>query len=670
MADPTRIIRMRHFTIVFLLLVCSGSALRAQFNTNRLPGGGGGNSSMQRDTTKHDHEPDTLTLRFRYLDEPTDFMLDSTISDFQLNYLGVPASYMTLGNNGNAARNLLLSPRMIPGFDPGFHAFDIYSYNHTNARFYNTNRPYSELGYLIGAKQEQMINLMHTQNRGEKFNFSFAYRKINSPGFYRNQSTNHDNYRVTANYNSQNKRYHLFASYYLNKLNGGENGGVQNPADLENPEFTQLRLIPTNLGGASAQSSSFFNTSIATKNAYQEAGILLRQQYDWGKGDSIHINDTTDIYKFDPLFRVEHTFSYTENTYRYIDESPDSLWYAQKYGFSIPRGGNDSIYTRHRWRIMSNDLSVMQFPVRGNTAHFIKLGGTLETIAGQFQAMNESFMNFRVHGEYRNKTRNQRWDLQAKGEFYLLGENAGDYMVMGRLSRFLNETLGNVSLMAMNVNKEPSYVYRYFGTNQPPPSAVWLNNNLDKENVTQIQFRADNKQLKYNVTANYYLFNKYTYFKSYKESDQFAGLFNLLQLVVYKRIDVRSFTFDADAAFQQIAGDAPVQLPAFWARLRMAYTARLFKNLNLYTGLEGKYNTPYYADDYSPVIGQFVYQNIQQFSNMPDVAAFVNFRIKSFTAYVRGENLNSFVWNYNFNAPLYPSNDFAVRVGIRWWFVN
>lgn len=659
---------MRHFTIVFLLLVCSGSALRAQFNTNRLPGGGGGNASMQRDTTKHDHEPDTLTLRFRYLDEPTDFMLDSTISDFQLNYLRVPATYMTLGNNGNAARNLLLTPRMTPGFDAGFHSLDVYGYNHGNARFYNTNRPYSELGYLIGAKQEQMINLMHTQNRGEKFNFSFGYRKINSPGFYRNQSTNHDNYNVTANYNSQNKRYHIFGSYYLNKLNSGENGGIQNPADLDNPDYTQLRLIPTNLGGGSTENSStFFNTAIPTKNDYQEASILIRQQFDWGKGDTIHVNDTTDIYKFDPLFRVEHTFSYTQNTYDFIDSAPDSTWYADHYGFRIPEGGTDTVYTRHQWRTISNDVSVMQFPVRGNLAHFVKLGGGLDNISGRFQADTISFMNFRVHGEYRNKTRNQRWDLQARGEFYVLGENAGDYAVMGRLSRYLNETLGNVSLMATNVNKEPSYVYRYFGSNQDIP---WQNLNLDKENITQIQFRADNKKLKYNITANYYLFNKYTYFKSFTQSEQFTGLFNLLQLVAYKRLDLGNFTFDADAAFQQIAGDAPVQIPAFWARLRMAYTARLFKNLNLYTGLEGRYNTPYYADDYSPVIGQFVYQDRQQFSNKPEVAAFAHFRIKSFTAYVRAENLNSFVWDYNFYAPLYPSNDFALRVGLRWWFVN
>ncbi len=669
MPDLTRIIPMRQFSILFLLLVCTGTALRAQFNTGRLPmrGGGGGNTSMQRDTTKHDHEPDTLTLRFRYLDEPTDFRIDSSIADFSQNYLGYPASYMTLGNNGNASRNLIFTPIMTPGFDAGFHAYDIYGFNHQKARFYNTNRPYSELGYLIGAKQEQIINVQHTQNRGEKFNFSFQYKKVNSPGFFQNASSNHDTYNVTASYNSQDKRYHLFVSYYLNKINGGENGGIVNVADLKNPEYTQQRLIPVRLGGSNPGSSSFFNTAIPVKSYNQEASILVRQQYDWGKGDTVHVNDTTEYYKFDPVFRVEHTFTYTENTYRFQDSQPDSLYYRTFYDFNIPLVNTDTIRTRHRWRIMSNDISLMQFPLRGNQAHFIRVGAAFEIIKGQFNMGEASFTNLRLHGEYRNKTRNQRWDLQAKGDLYPVGENAGDYAVNGRLSRFLNETLGNISLMASNVNREPSYVYKYFGTDR---NKVWTNTGLNKENITQIQFRADNRKLKYNITANYFLYTNYTYFSSFTKSAQTSSPFNLLQLVGYKRFDVKSFTFDGDVAFQQLAGTAPLQLPTFWARLRIAYTAKLFKNLNLYTGLEGKYNTPYYADDYSPVLGQWVYQNFQQINNKPDIAAFVHFRIKSLSAFVRGENLNTFLWENNFHAPFYPSNDFALRVGIRWWFVN
>ena len=99
-----------------------------------------------------------------------------------------------------------------------------------------------------------------------------------------------------------------------------------------------------------------------------------------------------------------------------------------------------------------------------------------------------------LHGEYRNKTRNQKWDLSAKGEFYLAGRNSGDYNVTGMLSRYLNETLGNVHLFFSNTNREASYIYKYFSSSYDS----WYNSGLGKENITQLQFAADNKKLKYN----------------------------------------------------------------------------------------------------------------------------------------------------------------------------
>src|SRR5690606_35470790 len=144
----------------------------------------------------------------------------------------------------------------------------------------------------------------------------------------------------------------------------------------------------------------------------------------------------------------------------------------------------------------------------------------------------------------------------------------------------INDLLGNVSLMAKNVNKEPSYIYRYFELNH---DKVYRNADIGKENITQLQFRADNRRLQYNLQANYYLFNKYTYFKSFSESEQFTGLFNMLQIIFHKRVNVGSFFWDADFAFQQIAGNAPINIPTIWTRHRFAYNGQLYKNLNLYT---------------------------------------------------------------------------------------
>jgi hypothetical protein len=102
-----------------------------------------------------------------------------------------------------------------------------------------------------------------------------------------------------------------------------------------------------------------------------------------------------------------------------------------------------------------------------------------------------------------------------------------------------------------------------------------------------------------------------------------------------------------------------------------------FPNLQIAFGLEGRYHTPYRADNYSPVLGQFFYQDSVQISNLPDIAGLLHFRIRTFTAYIRAENLNTarifggFQFNNNnLAAPDYPTPGLVLRLGIFWSFVN
>ncbi|NJO25216.1 MAG: putative porin, partial [Bacteroidia bacterium] len=66
--------------------------------------------------------------------------------------------------------------------------------------FFNTTKPYTELNYTLGSRVEQMIEVMHTQNIRPQWNASMQYRLINSPGFFKNQKTNHNNYLFTSWY--------------------------------------------------------------------------------------------------------------------------------------------------------------------------------------------------------------------------------------------------------------------------------------------------------------------------------------------------------------------------------------------------------------------------------------------------------------------------------------
>ena len=113
-------------------------------------------------------------------------------------------------------------------------------------------------------------------------------------------------------------------------------------------------------------------------------------------------------------------------------------------------------------------------------------------------------------------------------------------------------------------------------------------------------------------------------------------------------------------------------------RQRLAFEGNFFKNLNISTGLEVRYHTPYKADNYAPVLGQFFYQDTATINNRPEINAFLHFRIRSFKGFIRVENLNTFkvgdkgvqFTNNNLATPNYAYPGLVTRFGIYWSFVN
>jgi hypothetical protein len=164
---------------------------------------------------------------------------------------------------------------MKAGWDPGFHAYDIYRLTIEDTRFFNTTRPYSELGYMLGSKSEQYINLLHTQNVKPNWNLAFQYRLINAPGFLQNQNTNHNNYRFNSWYQSKNKRYSNFFILVANNLQSGDNGGIQNIDALDSSAYKNRSGIPVKLGQDQVTSTNFFSTSIPTGTKYRDLNLCV-----------------------------------------------------------------------------------------------------------------------------------------------------------------------------------------------------------------------------------------------------------------------------------------------------------------------------------------------------------------------------------------------------------
>lgn len=644
--------------------VLRGLQRRASSTSSAMSNNGSGNRDSLIVPQKRKIIP--IKIHYRTLNDVINRKLDSSINDFT-DYIPLPADYLYLGNLGTAAQSIIYGPEIYTGFDAGFHAFDTYKFDIDSTRYFNTTTPFTRIRYLIGPQKEQLIEVLLTENFKPNLNLTFHFRKINDPGFFRNQNTDDNSINLSGHFNSLNKRYNAYLSFVSNKLHAGENGGIKDKTDLTDPEYNNRRTIPVFLGGASPSSVGFFSTPIATQSSYKESSWLLRQQFDWGKGDSTRINDTTVRYEFHPVLRVEHTLRFSNITAGYKDTiaSAAPQYYYKHYGLDTLI--LNKLYASHNWKILSNDISVVQFPSKKNQAHFLKVGATYKNIQGTFLKSSITYNNLKGHAEYHNLTRNRKWELDARGEFIFAGPDFGDYLAYGSLSRYINKKLGNVKASFTNINQTPSFVYRFFQTNR----FVSSNNDLKKTNITRLQFEADNNHLKYNLKVNYFLLTNYTYFKNFYASDQEATAFNLLQILLSKEFKVGHFHWYLDAALQKTTGSNPVNLPLFWTRNRLTYEDTLFKNLVLCTGLEGRYHTAYYADNYSPILQQFVYQDKVNIANtIPLVSAFLHFRINTFVAYIRAENLNTFLEPNMIEVPHYPYPGFSVRVGIQWAFLK
>ncbi len=678
--------------VAVCLLVLMGKAAEAQVPREEIlrrtidrggnqspnqPGNTTGSSSRtagssRKDTLgfeRRDDSKEFTTITYKYLDSLRSNNLDSSVNDFD-RYFPVPSAWQHLGNNGNAAFRLVYEPLAKAGWDAGFHAYDLYRFTLEETKFYKTSRPFTQLNYQLASGKEQMIKILHTQSPRPNLHFGFDYRLISAPGFFLSQNTNHNNYRLFGNYTGKRKRYAAYVILLGNKIKGGENGGIVNDTLLDDPNKKKRFSIPVNIGNESSSQFNPFSTAIAAGNTYRDFSFFYRHRYDIGKRDSVAVNDSTTEYLFYPKLRFQHTLNYSTHAYDFTDNRGDSAYYRKFYD-TIFRRSFDTLSLREKWTVLSNDFSLLQFPDTKNPAQFFLAGLRLENIKGELRYNTVTFFNAIAHAEYRNKTRNKKWDIQASGEFYAAGAYIGDYQAQAMLGRVFNKKWGDVQLHFSNVNRTPSFIFDNRSSFKLISTGAFK-----KENI--ISFGAVSNNALFTAGFKNHLMTNLAYFSSLDSTAQYGKVINLLQVFASKKIKInRRWNWYTEVVLQQTDGSAPVKVPLLFTRNRVAFEGVFYKNLHLSTGLELRYYTPYKGYNYSPVMGQFVPQDTARIRNLPEVAAFLHFRIRSFTGFVRAENLNTISFgngfgftNNNMAALHQPTQGLIIRFGIRWGFVN
>jgi len=660
----TKTIKFYSFSLIILLISISVAAqqqFKDKFTSNA-------NSTFpKRDSSFLQHRndlADSITIYYKLYNSNKRELLDSTLDDFNKRYL-LPYYVYNMGNYGTAVKSLLFNTCFKAGFDAGFHQYDLYNFSIENTKFYNTTKPFTSMSYLLGSNSEQIIDLLHTQNHKNNFNFSLEYRFSNTPGFLRSQNASNSNMRITAHYQSPTKRYEYYMVFINNKNSSSENGGLDSIQKLNSLALNDPFELDTRLGNTANTYRNPFNTTVNTGNLYNNTQFLFRHHYDFGQKDSIKVNDTTQIKLFYPRLSLQHSLLVESSTYHYFDNLPDSISYSKDFNFKY---NSSTISFKDYWSSVRNEFSFLTFPDKKNISQYLKLGIAIQLYKGTFNdSLKSSFHDFLAVGEYRNRTKNNVWDIDASGQLYLNGFHAGDYDAQVRLKKVLSKSIGDLSVGFQNINSSSSYIFT-------PYTGFYLNDkqNFKKQNVTKLWIEYDNIGNKLLLRGEYFLINNYLYFDSFFSARQYATLFNVLHVTAEKKFKItKHLNWYLDGHLQQATGNAPVNIPLLLMRNRIAFEGNFYHNLFLSTGLEAKYYSNYAPSNYSPFTGQFFYQNSYHTNNYPEVNYFFNFRIKSFKMFSRVENLDALInSHYNIHTPSYPNPALWYRIGIWWNFIN
>ncbi len=656
------------FILIYAFLFCTLSTLQVygqNMRYNSFSSSGGGIDSLQ----KRDKSEDSITVFYRLYNSLTIQTLDTNVYDFYTKFV-LPYTNYHLGNLGNATRSYLFSPLQRGGWDAGFRSFEAYNYTLEQTPFYQTTKPYTELGYLLGGKGEQLMEILHTQNKTKQFNYSFAYRFSNAPGNLKNQHANLNNMRITANYQSKRKRYASYWVMLINKSASSENGGLVNSALIDSLSLSNPYELETRLGVSGTSFRNPFNTNIATGSTYKENGFVWKQTYDFGQKDSV-VKDTITTYLFYPRLRFQNEIKYQSNQFLFSDANPVATNY-ETY-FNYKKSIEDGVVFRDNWKRFTNEFSLVSFPEKTNPNQFLQVG-----IGYHQMNYNDSAVQWANHdiyglGVYKNKTKNLRWDLQTSGKLFLNGYHAGDYEAQFSLSSLINKQGDKLELWMQNSNRTPSF--NRLGITSFPMEQL---NGIQKENVLELGGLWTKNKIGLIASFQYKLIQNFQYNGSgfqplvYDKTLSYVkgSLSNKFQLSRY-------WNWYNELTVQVVDPNAPVNLPFLLTRQRLAFEGNFFKNLFLSTGLELIYHSNYQPDAYMPLTGQFYLQEQYTTRNRPMANAFLNFRIKRFKGYVRMEQLNTVLVSsnqlgtrYNFTAPNYPGTGTWLRVGIWWNFIN
>lgn len=551
------------------------------------------------------------------------------------------------GNIGQSHKNMAFSPTLSSGFDLGIHAFDGYLLTNEKIRYYSSLSPFTEIKYIMGSRKEQYFHVIHSHTIKRQLVIAGNFRIVNSPGrrSFRQKADDINTY-FTVNFTTKNNRYGAYGHYYYNRMKCMENGGIVVDSIYE--EFRSGRNL--------TQFSYGLNNALTT---LKENAWFLKQtvNLDFRKADS-----SSGLNKGFSIGRLSLETFYQKPRFYYSDQDANSGYYP--INFSDSSFTSDSIY----YKKLENTLNWTNNETdrQGRPTKFRFFAGFRHSYIEIHQEPSNSYLSQYTTSTGFSLSLIKRLLISASAHYVIGDYNGGDLKADAYVGfRFGDQKYsGTLSLSGTYAKMQLPWMAKHYYSNY----FRW-DFNFDQQQTINASITYNYPQLKTGIS--WYNLNKPLYWDTYAHPRQFTGNpINIYYLFASKDLAWGKFEVDSKVILQYSDNTNIIHLPLLVASQSYFVTFNMFKKaLQMQTGIEAWYNTPYYADAWMPATHQFYLQNDKKIGNYVYIDVFLNLKIKRAFIFLALDHANSGLFGYKYYlTPHYPTADRSFKFGVSWLF--
>ena len=580
--------------------------------------------------------PDT-SYNYHYYDYP--FLR----RDVNASWLGVPGSPLQYYNYFNRAS------------DEGiefYNAQEAWSFSPRTLPHYNTKTPHTELAYfgtlLAGdAKESDNLHILTTQNILPELNFTISYDRFGGGGMLESEETKNKTFSVRANY--LGKKYLAHAGYIYNMVERAENGGIVDNMWIRDTTV-EAREIKVALSGASSK---------ITKNTW-----FLDQQYRIPFEFIRKLQarrDTSAAAPADSLVEAVADSLDRDVTTAFIGHSSEWSTYTRKYIDNITNSDGKALYNNvfNFGPASADSLGTMKL----DNKIFLRLQpwGSESIVSKLDVGVGDRLMHYFDSSSVRPARHvensvyayagaqgqvNKYFNWDAKARFYVLGYNLGDMAVEANAGfNFYPFRRARKSPVSVSAHFEtrldsPTYYQQMLNTNH----FRW-ENSFSKISTTQIRGSIDVPRWKLNASVGYGLLANNVYYDTLGIVRQNAVPMSILSASLRKEFVAGPMHFDNRVLVQYSSAPDVIPLPTVALNLRwyaqfvvQRDQTKTHNIMVMQVGVNGFYNSQWYAPAWNPALGVFHNQNVNLYENGPYFDIFLNIQWKKCCIFLKYQN--------------------------------